>query len=131
MEEFKFKTDTIRGARLEFTKTNLPLLDNIDTPLRYDPRRANIGGLQNGYNPHLLPRHLALLTIKEYGSAEDGYKSISTSPVLTVPLYVAGRLEDMVHDGLIVSDVLESNELLHPAFLDLKHLIGYELLQKY
>lgn len=123
---FKFQTRSIEQTLQEFTKHSLPQVYDCDTPLTYDARMGRIQGAQNGFNPHMKAHELALLTLQENGSAQRGYKSVSTSAILQAAFFIGARLKD---DFLIVSDISIKGELIHPIKISLQDLIGYETVQ--
>ena len=125
--DFKFETDSVEQANLEFTKSSLPQIYGFKTPLSYDAQHAEIVGDQRGFDPKMKAHEFAMLTIKENGSARRGYKSISDARTFKVGMHIGARCGD----DLIVSDVTEDNKLVHPAKLSLLDVIGYERLILY
>ena len=125
---FQFQTNSVEEAYLKFTESDLPEIFSCNTPLSYSARRAEIVGEQRGYNPHMKSHEFALLTIKENGSARRGYQSVSDATPYQVGVHIGAKVQD---DCLIVSDIAEDGELVHPARLSLQDLIGYETLKKF
>ena len=125
---FQFQTESVEDTCLRFTETALPKIIRLDTPLLYSARRAEIVGEQKGYNPNMRAHEFALLTIRENGSARRGYKSTSEATPYQVGMFVGAKVQD---DSLIVSDIAENGELVHPAKLSLKDLVGYETVKTF
>lgn len=128
----KIETRSVEEMQNFLSQFNFDGNKGFDSPLYFDPRRCNIKGEQKGYNPELRGFELALLTIQEDGSAERNYQSISESPIFQVPLIV-GSYSNRNSGLLVVSDLIDKDtqELLHPARLNLNHIIGYESLRKF
>jgi hypothetical protein len=125
---FQFQTKSVEAARLKFTESSLPKIYDFDTPLFYSAKIAGIVGTQGGFNPHMKVHEFALLTIKENGSAREGYQSVSTAVPYQVGMHIGAKLQD---NFLIVSDIAENGELVRPAKLSLQDLVGYETLKTF
>lgn len=123
----KFETVSVDEALLEMTK-GMPYLGTVDTPLWYDPAFGAIKGNQKGFNPRIASAEIAMLTIKQNGSAPRGYRSISEAPAFQVSLHIGGKLPN---DDLLVSDIAEEGKLIRPAKLSLQHIIAYETLKNF
>lgn len=127
-QSFCFQTESVDQANLEFTKSGLPKLAVFETHISYDARRCQFRGDQDELDPHMRAYELALLTLKECGSARKNYRSVSTWPVFQVTMHIGAKVGD---DFLIVSDAVVGGELVRPAKLSLNDLIGYEVLKRF
>jgi hypothetical protein len=110
-------------------RENLPMIHALETPWYFDIRLGEIRLHKDEYGKVFdIPAYeLALLTIKENGTAPVGYKSISEFKPFQVGMHVGPMFKE---EGLIVSDIYQDGKLIRPVKLSLNDIIGYETLKK-
>lgn len=128
MKKFTFEVNRISDALLRFTETDIPKMSRFHTDLVYRTSRAEFSTLLQGESfDDILAHEFALLTLKEKGSAPDGYTSISKDTPHRVGMYVGAILD---RKYLIISDFEQNGMLGRPARLSFNDLIGYERLKR-